>query len=156
MGIKQSKTAKQTRHLPYDHPSMAAVREWVGTAVEANQVHPRLIAHFDQVWTTLYEPADHCLWKPPELEGCHDPRTKRPSPSKAQMLNSIREALGMEISKESKSDKKHVKPAALCAQSTLVPVDYQRHPRTTTTLSFCDGKMGRAFVTAAPSVVSWP
>ena len=55
--------SKQTRHLSYENPLMVQVREWVAMAVTSNQVHEKLIAHFDQVWSTHYEPARQVLWK---------------------------------------------------------------------------------------------
>lgn len=122
--------------------------------VAEKKIEPRLMGHFDQVWTTQYVPAKKVLFKPSEQSGVLQPDDHKPSVEK--MLSSIRHALQLEDVKDSKPSGKGPAAPTLCAQSTLIPVEYQRNARTTTTLSFADGTLGRAYITASASVVSGP
>jgi len=110
------------------------------------------MCHFDQVWTTHYEPAKKVLFKPTEKAGQVDAEGYKPSTEK--MLNSIKRALRIHDHDDSVAKAAGPAPPTLCAQSTLVPVEYNRNARTTTTLSFADGTMGRAYVTASSTAVS--
>ena len=147
--------SKQTRHLSYDNPLMVQVREWVEMAVTSSQVHSKLIAHFDQVWSTHYEPARRVLWKDASQRN-KLPDPDRKFPSKKRLMEGLNRALNIPTSQEVSNVHDGPKPASLCAQSTLVPIDYNRQARTTTTLSWSDGSMGRAYITASPSVVFDP
>ena len=51
------------RHLPYDHSAMVAVRQWVNLQVTMQHIHPKLMCHFDQVWTTHHTPVQKALIK---------------------------------------------------------------------------------------------
>ena len=152
LGLKGHSSTKQTRHLAYDHASMQAVRTYVSMLIKQENIDWRLMCHFDQVWTTQYEAAKRVLFKPVEQSG--QIRSAKQKPSTEQMLASIKRALNMPCSEDSDSKKKqgYTNPT-LCAQSTLVPIEYQRHARTTTTLSFADGTLGRAYVTASQTVL---
>ena len=154
LGLRSSTCLKQTRHLPYDHGSMKMIRDWVELCVQSHQVHPKLVCHFDQVWTTHYEAAKRVLFKPIEDKGKMRPEHSR-KPSVQRLLQSIRTALSLPSETEHEEIVKSDGPkkATLCAQSTLIPVEYPRHARTTTTLSFSDGSVGCAFVTAPSTVV---
>lgn len=153
LGLKTARISKQTRHLPYNHPSMSLVRDWVKMAVATRGIHEKLICHFDQVWTTHYEPSKKCLYKDANKLGelVSDNHKK---PSQQRMLDEIKSSLCLPVAPRQGKTERGPKQAKLCAQSTLVPVDYQRLARTTTTLSWSDGSMGQAWVTAPASVVS--
>ena len=133
---------------------MLMIRQWVEMTISTKMVHPKLLCHFDQVWTTHYEAAKRVLFKPLEKKGQHQPEHAR-KPSVQTLLQNIRSALNLPTGVESGGEKTRDGPkkASLCAQSTLVPVEYQRHARTTTTLSFSDGTMGCSYVTAPSTVV---
>lgn len=150
LGLKSSSVAKQTRHLSYDHPSMCAVRGYVATLISKEKIEPRLMCHFDQVWTTHYEAAKRVLFKPSELAG--ELKPDRYKPTTEEMLRNIRKALEIPVDDGNQKPKGPQAPT-LCAQSTLIPVEYQRNARTTTTLSFADGTLGRAYVTATQQVL---
>lgn len=121
-------------------------------AVATEQIHEKLIAHFDQVWTVHFEPSKRCLYKDQDKQGQLAPENTR-KPSKQRMLDAIRKSLNMPLADQDDAVEPGPKKAKLCAQSTLVPVDYQRVARTTTTLSWSTGDMGRAYITAPASVV---
>lgn len=150
LGLKGASVSKQTRHLQYDDPRMVQVRTWVNMMINTHQVEPKLMAHFDQVWTVHWEPAKKVLFKPREQAGVFP--NGRLKPTTEQMLNSIRKALQLGGVVE-KGDPPVAQPPKLSAQSTLVPVECQRNARTTTTLSYADGTMGRAYVTASQTVL---
>ena len=70
MGIRCATNSKPAKHLSYDHPEMAAVRNWVECSNTSHGVNLRLIANFDQVWTCLFEHKKKVLYKPPpKLDG---------------------------------------------------------------------------------------
>ena len=50
-------------------PLLIAVKEYVKAEVESGAVHPVLVGNFDQVWTTLYEPASRVVWKNAAKQG---------------------------------------------------------------------------------------
>ena len=139
---------------------MAMVREWVQMMIATHKVDGRLMCHFDQVWTTHWEPPKTVLFKDSSEKGKMRPDNSKPS--QVQMLDKIRSALNLTGTGNSgDSDaivekKGGIKPAALGPASTLVPVEYARVARTTTTLTWADGSMGQADVTASPDVVSMP
>lgn len=90
------------------------------------------MCHFDQVWTTHYEPAKKVLFKPTEKAGQVDAEGYKPSTEK--MLNSIKRALRIHDHDDSVAKAAGPAPPTLCAQSTLVPVEYNRNARTTRAL----------------------
>ena len=113
LGLKSSAVSKQTRHLAYDHTSMVAVRNCVSFLMGTENIDARLMCHFDQVWSTHYEPAKRVLFKPVEEAGVLKPEKWKPS--KEKMLSSIRKALG--VASDSSSKQKVCQPPVLCAQS---------------------------------------
>lgn len=153
LGLKACSVTKQTRHLSFDHPSMRQVRNWVQMMVSTKQVEPRLLCNFDQVWRTHYEPAKRVLFKPVEESGVL--KSEKNKPSTEQLLRSIRSALRLPAAHGESAEGSSSGPKAptLHAQSTLIPVEYQRNARTITTLSFADGTLGRAYVTASHTTV---
>lgn len=153
LGLKSARISKQTRHLAYDHPNMKAVREWVSMAIETKKIDPRLMCHFDQVWSMHYEPAKRVLFKQQDHAG--QMKDLRKASEKA-MLHKIRESLSLPADPNSVVEKKDDGPAkaTLNAQSTLVPVDGARVARTVTTLSWSDGSMGRGYITAPATAIT--
>lgn len=151
LGLKSSSVSKQTRHLSYDHPSMVAVRNCVALLMQKENIDPRLMCHFDQVWSTQYEPAKRVLFKPMEESG--QLKNDKSKPSTEKIVASLKQALSIVPDMPESSKKTVCQPPTLCAQSTLIPVEYQRNARTTTTLSFADGTMGRAYITATQTLL---
>ena len=150
VGISSSKITKlATKHLAYNNPSMALVREWVQMMITTRQIDGRLLCHFDQVWTTHWEPSKCTLFKDTAKAGQMAPN--RSKPSQREMLTKIKSALNITENANSgaivEKEKGGIKQAALGPASTLVPVEGGRVARTTTTLSWADGSMGTAYVT---------
>ena len=69
------------------------------------------------------------------------------------MVYSIRKALSLTDVEEESHVKEVCKTIHLNAGGNLNPVDYARVPRTTTTLSWSDGDLGRSFVTLQPGTM---
>ena len=61
--------SKPGKHLGMEDPRIIAVKEYVQGEVANGAVHPVLVGNFDQVWTTLYEPATRVVWKDPKQQG---------------------------------------------------------------------------------------
>lgn len=121
--------------------------------VSSEQVEPRLMVHFDQVWTTHFESARRVMFRAGDNNGLPQEQHK---PSTEKMLQSLRQALEIPSDVSDVKGGHPAQPPSLSAQSTLVPVEYQRNARTVTTLSFADGTMGRAYITASSSILLGP
>ncbi|CAE7236981.1 unnamed protein product [Symbiodinium sp. CCMP2592] len=67
--FQAAKISKPGKHLPMNDPVLVAVKEHVKAEVETGAVHPLLVGNFDQVWTTLYEPASRVVWKNAAKQG---------------------------------------------------------------------------------------
>lgn len=139
MGIRHYSVTKQSKHLAFDHPAMEQVRTWTEMAVRTLGVNHQLIGNFDQVWSVHYAHARRILGK---VKTSRDPGAPKPTIQKA--MDSIKSALGMEvpIRQEEPGSSSRLNP-----QGAMVPVEYARVARTTTTLSWADGSLGRAFIT---------
>ena len=101
----------------------------------------------DQVCTTHYVCPRRTLYKP--LQN----RTILPSavqkPSVAKIIEAIKQSLGVEPKKtENAVVQYNPRHPVLNAEGNLNPVDYHRLARTTTTISWCDGTLSTAYVTA--------
>ena len=129
---------------------MNAVRLFVAEACEKHSVHAQMVANFDQVWTQLYEHKTKTWFKGKEKENKFPSSTK---PSMQKIASSIRSALHLEpttdeaVAEDEASNQYKVKYVELNAQANVSPIDNWRHPRTTTTISWCDGDLSSAFIT---------
>jgi hypothetical protein len=152
VGVYKHCVNKQSKHLETDHPAMEEVRAYVRYCVRFKGVHERLIANFDQVWCLQYEP-------PRAVLGISDRRPRNANNTNDKEMVSIRQALSLSGESEPPSSRQKREPAeapCLNPQGKVQPVEYGRLARTTTTLSWSDGTMGRAFVTAAAGSVCSP
>ena len=62
-GYKRYKNARPQKHLGYYDQATIDYRHFVNTSTEKHNVHPRLIAYWDQIWVCLMTPASTVLWK---------------------------------------------------------------------------------------------
>ena len=151
LGKRSSQVTKPSKHLPFEHSDMEKVRLWVGQCSETHGINPRLIANMDQVCSTHYEHARRTLYKPQQDRGtCPSDQHK---PTVKKMIASIEAALGL-----SPTGCQEIAPYAprhpvLNAEGNLNPVDYHRVARTTTTVSWSDGTLATAYVTAPNSTM---
>ena len=108
-------------------------------AVRTLGVDHRLICNFDQVWAVHYAHPRSILGK---SKSSRDGQMQKPTVQKA--IDSIKTALGLPVPAHEREP-----GAASCLnpQGAMVPIDCARLPRTTTTLSFADGALGRAYIT---------
>ena len=60
---------KPGKHLPYHHPQLQKIREFVDHVTSTGEVHERLVLNFDQVWTVLFEPSPKILFKSADKAG---------------------------------------------------------------------------------------
>jgi len=101
----------------------------------------------DQVWSTHYECPKRTLYKPQPKRGiCPTPYQK---PSVGKIVDDIKKALGLAPPNNEAAVVQYIpKHPVLNAEGNLNPVDYHRLARTTTTISWCDGTLSTAYVTA--------
>ena len=131
---------------------MESVRLWIRAASANYSVHPQLIANFDQVCTCHFKHTSHTLFKPKKDRGDIPKPMQKPSIEK--LLESIKVGLGLATPSNEQSVVEYtVRNPVLNAEGSLNPVDYARVARTTTTLTWCDGTMGVAYVTAPNSTM---
>ena len=62
-GIRPASNEKPGAHLEWSHPALEQVRSYVRTQSLEKGYHPRLVANFDQVWSTIFRPNRSCLQK---------------------------------------------------------------------------------------------
>ena len=142
--------SKPGKHLSMPDPRIVAVKKYVKAEVTNGTVHPLLVGNFDQVWTTLYEPA----WKDPRQQGS----TKDLSMDagkfyrRRQLAASLQASLGQQV--PALQSRKLPGPKEDDAYSSANSVATWRIPRTTTTLSWRNGDVGRLFTTIASDKVS--
>ena len=149
LGIRLSSVTKQSKHLDYDHPLMEGVRSFVAMSSQQYGVDMRLCGNFDQVWTMHYEGPRATLYKHKSKRGEFF-KVNEQKPSVKTLVSSIRKALHLDDPNATSSQKEVCQPVSLNAAGNLNPIDYGRVPRTTTTLSWADGDLGRAFITMQP------
>lgn len=147
--MKSHASAVPARHLDFEHPQVQAVRTFVAQCAESHNVCERLVANFDQVWTTTYRHQSKVLHKSVEKLGQHKVEYK---PSEKKMMDAIRKALnvadpGADLEDENEPIGYQPSPPVLNAPAQISPVENWRFPRTTTTLSWSDGELGGSWVT---------
>ena len=156
-GIKPRSNEKPGAHLEYDHPALEKVRIYVRHTARERGVHERLIANFDQVWSTNYRPQKKTLQKPASWRNReNDPLTR--SLYMRKVRHNLERSLDLPLTEDDPSAPQ-VKTTASVPQVTGLAaargtVDEWRVPRTVTTLSFIDGYVGRAYVTVSAGTVS--
>ena len=156
VGIGTAAVAKPGRHLELQHPALMKIREFIEGARTQGNVHPRLVANFDQVWSLNYVPAKRVLTKPLGKVGDH------PDPLfRSMAMRKLRFNL------QSSMDLPLTEPDLLTASegpyapsqpeirgaAQVTPPDSWRCARTLTTL-WIDGGVGRGFETISSGTMS--
>lgn len=136
---------KPGKHLPYEHVSMERVRSWVAFQIESGAIDPRVMANFDQVWSMAWRPRKKTLQKKGGEDGV-DSIARSQQLRRARHL--IQRFLDKPMTESLDIDSGVVNPPVVRgAAAANVPVEGFRQPRTLTTLSWSDGRLGRGFVT---------
>lgn len=156
-GLTPHSNEKPGAHLPYDHGSLEAVRTYIGSLVSEKVVHPRLIGNFDQVWSMRFRPQRKTYMKESSLRGS----TKDPH-ARSSMLRKIRHCLERSLDlpltepdpSEPAPPRDFRTPRVTGGVAASALVDEWRMPRTVCTLSFCDGHLGRSFVSIRAGAIS--
>ena len=145
------KIGKPGKHLPRNAPEILAVKEFVVATIRDGKAHPLLVGNFAQVWTCMYEPAARAIWKDPKRQGQQRDPARKPGKffHRAQLAKQLRVDLGLEaaalLGNREKGDDGY---------SQIGCVSNWRTPRTTTTLSWRNGDLGRLFITVAYAKIS--
>ena len=148
------KIAKPGKHLRADAPQVMAVKEYIFSVLRDGHAHPLLVGNFDQVWTCMYEPAARAIWKDPKRQGqlrCADRKPGR-FYQRAQLAKQLRVDLGLESAAlAGPLGDRHKEEDGY---SQIGCIANWRIPRTTTTLSWRNGDLGRLFITVADAKIS--
>lgn len=137
-----TQNCKPGKHLEFNHPAMVKIRSWVAMQVAVGEIHPKMVANFDQMWSLLYRPASSSLTKRDKV----DPIAKQTSLRRIRHL--VERNLGLAITEPMEKDPSEIHSVRVAGGPTAsCPVEGWRTPRTLTTLSWCDGTLSRGFVT---------
>lgn len=141
-GLAVAANTKPGKHLPYSHPAMSHLRNWVAFQVGSGRFHCRLVANFDQVWSLRHRPRSTTL-QVNKKDPIAKQRTLR------QLRHRLELSLDMPLTESfEKQDKPRVpRELATGGMVSHCPVEQWRVPHTLTTLSWRDGHVGRGWVT---------
>lgn len=148
-GLVMRSNEKPGAHLPFDHPSLEAVRTYIRAMIEEKKVNARLCANFDQVWSTRYRPKKKVLIKEASARGqVKDPLCK--SMCMRKIRHSLERTLDLAFTEPDPSEPKPPllkDPKVTGGVAASACVEEWRAPRTVCTLSYMDGHVGRSFLT---------
>ena len=149
-GIRSRSNEKPGAHLPFDSPSLEAVRSHIKKLCEDGLIEPRLVCNFDQVWSMRFRPHKRSLQKPPDQKHmARDPLAR--SMLLRRVRHNLERSLDLPLTKADPQVKQvksqMAKPMVTEGSAASAMVQDWRLPRTVTTLSFMDGWMGRSFIT---------
>ena len=137
-----SANTKSGKHIPWDHPRLQRVRDWIQIQIVQKRFHPQLIGNFDQSWSLNMVPRRRVLQSRVHIE-----------PARQRALrHQFQRALGLDFSEpqeggaEARGSSEGLRQIQ-GGMSASVPVENYRIPHTVTTLSFIDGFLGRGFLT---------
>ena len=151
-GLILTINTKPGRHIPFDHPSLVHMREWISFQIQNGSVHERMVCNFDQTWSLNFVPRKTSMT---HRQVKADPFAKNVHRKKLRHV--IERTLGLDFTNSQAGDcgdyqerlhSVHGGPAA------MNPVDQWRQPHTLTTLSWNDGSIGRGYVTVKGDYLS--
>lgn len=151
-GFVLMQNSKPGRHIPFDHPALVHMREWLSLQISSGRINERLIANFDQTWSLNFVPARSSLNQRPVERDMQALSTHR-----KHLRHVIERALGMEFTDSQRADSSeaNVRVRSLTGgQAAMGPVEAWRQPHTLTTLSWVDGTVGRGWVTVKSDYLS--
>ena len=157
MGIRPRSNQKPGAHLEFGDPQLEHLRAWVKTKTFERHCHPRLVANFDQVWTTLYKPNKRPLQK---TNGKSALLASDPLASSAylrRIRHNVERMLDCDFTEQDPATERKLEPdppVLTGSKASTGSVDQWRVARTLTTLSWIDGFVGKGFVTYKKGTVS--
>lgn len=138
-GLTPKANCKPGKHLSWDHPSLARVRDWISLQIAEHRFHPQLIANFDQTWSLNVVPRRKVLQ--PSV-GCFlEPKHKK------ALRHRLERAIGLPHSQGEEDQAPSRMTVVTGGSAANYGVDGWRTPHTLTTLSWIDGSLGRGFIT---------
>lgn len=152
MGVCQNN--KPGKHLPFSHPSLVKVREWLKLEVGSGRAHARLLGNFDQVWSVTFQPNRRTLQSQHRrltlASGGMDPCAR--SMHQRRLRRFIERSMGLNLTEQfgenGESDEGPIGFAQISGGfAGHTPVDGWRVPHTLTTFSWSDGTLSRGFIT---------
>ena len=144
-GLILTANTKPGRHIPFDHPSLVHMREWISFQLQNKHVHERMVGNFDQTWSLNFVPRKSSLNR---RQVSTDPFAKNVNRKKLRHV--IERALGLEFTNSQAGDCGDYEErlrSVTGGAAAMAPVDQWRQPHTLTTLSWIDGSIGRGYVT---------
>ncbi len=130
---------KPGKHLPWGHPLMERLRNFVQLQVAQKRIHPLLLGNFDQVWSLCFRPAARTL----QPKGHVDDIAR--NISLRHIRHCIERCMGVKYTETFENDPT-MAPQIKGGFAAHTPVDGYRLPRTLTTLCWANGDLGRGFI----------
>lgn len=147
-GLRTALNTKPGAHLPYHHPAMQRVRDWVSMKM-GTDYHPLMLCNFDQVWSVLYRPQRVNLVK---ADGQYDELKKQMSARK--LRHCLERCLDLPLTESFHDQHEQLREARVQGGASANPgVDQWRLPRTLCTLTWVNGDCGRGYVTCREDVL---
>lgn len=140
-----TKNFKPGKHLPYQHPAVQHVRDWVRFRIDSGHFSPRLVANFDQVWCVLFRPKTSVLKK--KKDATLDEHSRSMAMRKTR--HCLERSLNLPLTEQfGPPTDPQVHPSEVSGGTCAsVVVEQWRVPRTLCTLTWRDGTVGRGFLT---------
>lgn len=140
-------STKPGKHLPFHHPQQEFLRNWIHLQLGHGVFHPQLVCNFDQVWCTLYSPKTTTL----QVQD----KVAQKSRSMRALRHCLERALQLDHTESFEEPNiGNLKPKIQGGSAASACVDQWRTPRTLTTLSWRDGRVGRGFITCREDSLS--
>ena len=142
-GIFSRANTKPGKHLESDHPAVQKICSWVAYQTTKGDIHPRMVANYDQTWSVLYRPVRSCLQQKTKGDELSKHLSKR------KIRHVLERCMGLDLTESLGPDENPVAktPSVTGGKTATCPVESWRTPRTLCTLSWNDGTVGRGFIT---------
>jgi len=142
-GIFSRANTKPGKHLEADHPAVQKICSWVAYQTTKGDIHPRMVANYDQTWSVLYRPVRSCLQQKTKGDELSKHLSKR------KIRHVLERCMGLDLTESLGPDENPVAktPSVTGGKTATCPVESWRTPRTLCTLSWNDGTVGRGFIT---------
>lgn len=147
-GLVSSANTKPGKHIPWDHPALIQMREWIAYQIDSGAIHSRLVCNFDQTWSLNFQP------KRKTVQARSKPMVEEKSVHRKELRRVIARSLGLPLPAEKSPECSDTVPQVTGSKAAMNVVDGWRIPHTLTTLSWIDGEVGRGWVTCTSNTLT--
>ena len=141
-GWRERRLTAPGHYLPYDHVKMEKFRTQFSTRLRIENIHPKLVLNYDQIWRVRYRGYATKLWKSRTAAGKQATRTKPTWSKRQRAVAQKRNAEGdCDVLVEEDSSTKRRKKG--CGEEVCnIPILGQRNGYTVVTSLWANGDQG--------------